>query len=96
MTCIRVTEVCSTDKRYALIRVSNGYCLKAVGCLSEQLYPEAVKKNMCANLPKDGTKTAPGPEFALGLDAESISGSVSLSTAAGTVVFLFTHLFFRI
>ncbi|CAB3987533.1 Hypothetical predicted protein [Paramuricea clavata] len=64
MTCIKATEVCSSDQRYLVAKVTQEDCMEYLRCLPEGQFPEGFKIQACENQPAaTGATTVAGPVF---------------------------------
>ncbi|CAB4037210.1 Hypothetical predicted protein [Paramuricea clavata] len=98
MNCIRVTEVCSSDQRYLVTKVTEEDCMRYFGCLPEGQFPNKFRIQACGNEQATAGATAvPGPVFEIvpqqeqtGRSSESLRQSSFI--IAATLAFAYTQL----
>ena len=83
MTCIKATEVCSSDQRYLVAKVTQEDCIGYLGCLPGAQFPENVKIQACVNQPAAAGATAvQGPVFEIVPQQKQTSASECLKQSS--------------
>ena len=65
MMCVMNTEVCSTDQKYAVSKVTFAGCMNYMACIPPGEIPTSFKELLCSSAPTKGAAMVPGPHFVI-------------------------------